>query len=146
MSTEFDKNFSKWSWYILHWSQRLHWKLFWTFSVEVIRPAKITIWEHHFRNNLFLKMKLSRNAFYKSWAPRLIFSNEFFFRNIRIIFDIEKWLWKLEFCNFEGLITSTKNIQKKVSMQFLWSLEYYLHFEKLSSNSVNMVKNLLQWY
>ena len=30
-----------------------------TFLVEVIRPAKVTIWQHHSRNKLFLKMKLS---------------------------------------------------------------------------------------
>ena len=39
-------------------------------------------------------MKLSKNSFYKSWAPKLIFSNEIFFRKIRIIFDIEKWLYQ----------------------------------------------------
>ena len=55
-------------------------KFFWTFSVEVIRPTKINIWWSHFRNNIFFKMKLSKNSFYKSWAPKLIYSNEIFIR------------------------------------------------------------------
>ena len=29
---------------ILHWSQKLHWKCFWTFFVEVIRPTKRFCW------------------------------------------------------------------------------------------------------
>ena len=93
-------------------------KIFWTFSVEVIRPTKINIWWRHFRNKTFLKMKLSKNTFYKSWAPKLIFSNENFFRKIRIIFDIENWLWKPEFCNLAGLITLTKNVQKNFQSHF----------------------------
>ena len=105
---------------MLHWSQKLHWKLFWTFSVKVIRPAKITIWRRHFRNKLFSKMKLSKNVFYKSWTPELIFSNEKN-REIQIIFDIEKWLRKSEFCNFVGLITSSENVQKKLNVIFVIS-------------------------
>ena len=73
-------------------------------------------------------MKLSKNSFYKSWAPKLIFSNEIFFRKIRIIFDIEKWLWKSEFCNLAGLITSTKNVQKFFRSHFCdqWSISFSL--------------------
>ena len=44
------------------------------YIVDVIRPAKINIWKHHFINKLFKKNKLSKNVFYKSWAPKLIFS------------------------------------------------------------------------
>ncbi len=52
-------------------------QFFWTFSIEVIRPTKINILRRHFRKKkLFLKMKLSKKSFYKSWAPKLIFSNE----------------------------------------------------------------------
>ena len=76
MSTEFDKNFSKWSYC---WSQKLHRKDFWTFSVKVIRPSKIKIWWLHFRDKTFFKLKLSKKSFYKSWAPKLIFSNEILF-------------------------------------------------------------------
>ena len=113
---------------ILHWLQKSHWKLFWTFLVKVIRPAKINIWQHHFRNKLFLKMKLSKNFFDKSWAPKLIFSNEIFFRKIRIFFDTEKWFWKSEFCNLAGLITSTKNVQKNFQSHFCdqWSISFSL--------------------
>ena len=93
-------------------------KKFWTFSVEVIRPTKITIWWRHFRNKTFLKMKLSKNCFYKSWASKLIFFSEIFFRKIRIIFDIEKWVWKSEFCNLAGLITWAKNVQKFLHCNF----------------------------
>ena len=73
-------------------------------------------------------MKLSKNSFYKSWAPKLIFSYEIFFRKILIIFDIEKWLWKSEFCNLVGLITSTKNVQKKFQSHFCdqWSISFSL--------------------
>ena len=44
-----------------------------------------------------------------------------FFRKIRIIFDIEKWLWKSEFCNLAGLITSTKIVQKFFEATFVIS-------------------------
>ena len=44
-------------------------------------------------------------------------------RKIRIIFNIEKWLRKSEFCNFEGLITSTENVQKKFNAIFVISGE-----------------------
>ena len=73
-------------------------------------------------------MKLSKNSFYKSWAPKLISSNEIFFRNIQIIFDVEKWLWKWEVCNLAGLITSTKNVQKNFQCHFCnqWSISFSL--------------------
>ena len=38
-------------------------------------------------NKVILKLKSARNAFYKKGAPKLIFFNNFFFRNIRMIFD-----------------------------------------------------------
>ena len=42
-------------------------------------------------------------------------------RKIRTIFDIEKWLWKSEFCNFAGLITSTENVKKNFNAIFVIS-------------------------
>ena len=39
-------------------------------------------------------MKFSKNANNKICAPKLIFFNEKKLRKIRIIFDIENWLWK----------------------------------------------------
>ena len=43
-------------------------------------------------NKVVLKLKSAKNAFYKRGAPKLIFFNEFFFRKIRMIFDIENSL------------------------------------------------------
>ena len=73
-------------------------------------------------------MKLSKNIFYKSWAPKLKFFNEIIFRKIQIILDIENWLWKSEFCNSAGLITSTKNVQKNFQRYFCdqWSISFSL--------------------
>ena len=89
----------------------------------IILPTKITIWWRHFRNTSFIKMKLSKNSFYKSWDLKLIFSNEIFFRKICIIFNIETWLW-----NFVGLITLTENVQKNFQCNFCnhWSISFIL--------------------
>jgi hypothetical protein len=46
----------------------------------------------HFSNKVVLKLKSAKNTFYKKGAPKLIFFNEFFFRKIRMIFDIENSL------------------------------------------------------
>jgi len=43
----------------------------------------------HFNNKVVLKLKSAKNDFYKKGAPKLIFFDEFFFRKIRMIFDIE---------------------------------------------------------
>ena len=43
-------------------------------------------------NKVVLKLKSAKNVFYKKGAPKLIFFNELFFRNIRMIFDIENSL------------------------------------------------------
>ena len=50
-------------------------------------------------------MKFSKNVNNKRCAPKLIFFNEKkILRKIRIIFDIENWLWKLEICIFQKKI------------------------------------------
>ena len=41
---------------------------------------------------------LSKYVNNKSWSPILVFFNEKKIRKIRLIFDIEKWLWKPELC------------------------------------------------
>ena len=46
----------------------------------------------HFSNKVVLKLKSPINAFYKKGALKLIFFNEFFFRKIGMIFDIENSL------------------------------------------------------
>ena len=43
-------------------------------------------------NKVVLKLKSAKNAFYKKGEPKLIFFNEFFFRKIGMIFDIENSL------------------------------------------------------
>ena len=47
----------------------------------------------------------------------------------------------LQFC---GSNNFDQKCSKNISMSFLWSVEYKLHFEKFLSNSVDMVKNLHQ--
>ena len=54
----------------------------------------------HFCNKVVLKLKSTKNAFYKKGALKLIFFNEFFFRKIRMIFDIENSLWKSKIGTF----------------------------------------------
>ena len=39
-------------------------------------------------------------------------SMNFFFVKILTIFDIEKWLWKSDFCNFASLSSLSKKVQK----------------------------------
>ena len=43
----------------------------------------------HFSNKVVKKLKSAKNALYKKVAPKLIFFNEFFFRKIGMIFDID---------------------------------------------------------
>ena len=43
-------------------------------------------------NKVVLKLMSAKNGFYKKGAPKLIFFNEFFFRKIRMIFDVENSL------------------------------------------------------
>ena len=49
-------------------------------------------------------MKLSKNVNNKKWAHKWYSSMKCFFRMIRILFDIENWLWKSEFCTFWQLL------------------------------------------
>ena len=83
--------------------------------------------------NYFLKGSYQKTFFTKVLLPKLIFFNDLKKKKIRIFFDIEKWLWKSEFCNSAGLITSTENVQKNSNAIFVIS-------EKVLSNSVDMVK------
>ena len=61
--------------------------------------------------------------------------NEKRITKVRMIFDIEKWLRKSEFCNFVGLITLTKNVQQKFShcydsgvLASVWKVFIKLHW------------------
>ena len=60
--------------------QKLHQKIFWSFSNKEVRFRKISILQPSFSNKLFLKLNLSKNDFSKSCCPKLIFFNDFFFR------------------------------------------------------------------
>ena len=64
-------------------------------------PSKI---RRHFKTKSHSILKLSKNVFYKKCGPKLIFFNEIFFRKIQTFSDIEKWLWKSEFCCFWGYL------------------------------------------
>ena len=49
------------------------------------------------------KLSLQKNVFNKKWSPKMIFLDiYFFFEKIRLIFDIENWLWKYNFGTFWG--------------------------------------------
>ena len=69
----------------------------------------------HFRNKSRSILKLSKNVFYKKCGPKLIFFNEFFFRKIRMFFDIENWLWMSRLhdfrrhCAISALLISKKH-------------------------------------
>ena len=71
-------------------------------------------------------MKFSKNVNNKKHAPKLIFFNEKKkLRKIRIIFDIENWLWKSEIGNFRSLdleqCWSTKIFfMKKCYFSLIW--------------------------
>ena len=61
------------------------------------------------RNKSCSILKLSKNVFYKRCVPKLIFFNEKKIRKIRMIFDIENWLWKSDLGTFwRPLWTSVK--------------------------------------
>ena len=59
---------------------------------SIITPTPWSKIRRHFSNKVVLKLKSAKNAFYKKGALKLIFFNEFFFRKIRMIFDIENSL------------------------------------------------------
>ena len=103
---------------ILVESQKLHRKKIWTLSDKWDRFRKITILRPNFRNKLFSKLNLSKNIFNKSWCLKLKFFNQNFFRKIRTTFDIEKWLWKSEICNFITLSPLSEKVQKNFQCNF----------------------------
>ena len=61
-------------------------------------------------------MKFSKNVNNKKHAPKLIFFNEIKMRKIRIIFEIENWLWKLEIGSFPLL---------DLEQILIWKLFFY---------------------
>ena len=59
-------------------------------------------------NKVLQKLNFSKNVNNKKCAPKMILFNEIFFRKIRIILDIENWLWKSEFCKLLTTRSSSK--------------------------------------
>ena len=106
---------------ILVESQKLHQKIFWSFSNKVqVRFRKITILQPSFSNKLFFKLNLSKNDFSKSCCPKLIFFNEFFFRKDLDNFWRRKMTLKVRFLQFCESIFFVKKSPKFFLMQFLW--------------------------
>ena len=48
-------------------------------------------------------------------------------------------------CEFSISIYFVRKAPKKFSMQFLWFHQYYLHCDKFSSNSIDLMKCLQRW-
>ena len=51
-------------------------------------------------NKVVQKLKFPKSVNNKRCTPKIKFFNEKKFRKIWIIFEIENWLWKSEFCHF----------------------------------------------
>ena len=108
MSTEFDKNFSKGSYCSTDHKNYIK-TFFEHFPSKLLDPQKSRFGDLILGIIFFLKQ-----SYQKSWYSPM----KFCFWKILIIFDIERWLWKSEFCNLAGLITSTQNVQKNVQSHF----------------------------
>ena len=72
----------------------------------------------HFRNKSCSILKLSKNVFYKKCGHRLIIFNEFFFRKIRMFFDIGKWLWKSDLGTFWRPVWTSVKVKSKKYFHF----------------------------
>jgi hypothetical protein len=127
MSTEFDKNSSKWSYSSTDYQNCI--KIFFEhFPSKLLDPQKSTFGNVILGIKLFFKWSYQKIVFTKDGLLNWYSPMKIFFRKIRIIFDIKKWLWKSEFCNLVGLITSTKNVQKCFQSHFCdqWSISFSL--------------------
>ena len=92
--------------------------MFWSFLDKVDRFRKFIILRPNFRNKFSLELNISKNVFNKSWCPQLIFLMKKKFRKIQTIFDVEKWLWKSEICNFVTLSPLSEKVQKNFQCNF----------------------------
>ena len=67
---------------------------------------------------------MSKNVNNRKAAPKLIFFNEKKIRKIWTIFDVENWLWKSEFCNFQQLLPKfTKDLKKSLGSSLAFTLK-----------------------
>ena len=99
---------------MLHWSQKWLWKIFWTFLVEVIRPAKLQ--NSDFQSNFSISKEFSLETI-NLGAPLLkkLFFDNFIFKKVLFL------EWRHQMLIFVGLITSTENIQKNFNVIFVIS-------------------------
>ena len=105
------------------WSQKWHW-FFHERPKIAVKKAKNF---RNFRNkslSIFMLHKVNRN---KKYAPILIFSNEIFFRKIRMIFDTENRLWKSDFVIFLRLKECNYGFNLKC-----FFIKFHWHDEKLT--------------
>ena len=125
MSTEFDKNSSNWSYYSPDHKNCI--KIFFEhFPSKLLEPQKSTFGDVILGIKLFFKWSYQKIFLTKGWLLNWYSPMKSFFRKIWIIFNIEKWIWKSEFCNLAGLITLTKNVQKLFQSHFCdqWSVSF----------------------
>ena len=80
------------------------------FLSKLLDPQRPTFGDVILVIKLFLEWSYQKIVFTKVGLLNWYSPMKIVFRKIRIIFDIEKWLWKSEFCNLAGLISSTKNV------------------------------------
>ena len=64
-----------------------------------VGPTKIG---PNFRKLSGSKIESRKRCVSKKCSPKLIFLDEIFFKKIRLIFDIENWLWKYNLGTFWG--------------------------------------------
>ena len=103
MSTEFDKNSSKWSYY--YTDHKNYIKIFFEhFPSKLLDPQKSTFGDDILGIKLFFKWLYQKIVFTKvghlNWYSSMIF-----FRKIWIIFDIENSLWKSKIGTFWQSVT-----------------------------------------
>jgi hypothetical protein len=85
------------------------------------------------------KLSLEKKVFFKKWSPKLIFLDENFFEKIRLIFDIENWLWKYNFGTFWG--TGAMSIYK-IQQFHLNTVDFWA---KTLLFSTHQARNSMTW-
>ena len=91
----------------------------------------------YLENKVHWKSKLSKYGI-------MVFFNEIFFVKIRLIFDIEKWLWKSEFRSFWPSIPNQAKYLEPFYCRFhrpLALVEYCSSGEDVSVNTVIILRN-----
>ena len=78
----------------------------------------------------FKNWSQQKNAFYKKSAPKLICFNEFFFRKIRMIFDLQNSLWKSKIGTFLTNCHQMETQNLVISFDYSWFLAKNLAYAK----------------